>query len=371
MSARPEGGGHAGWEDRTTRTTALDGALKLARLSVITLSVGGIGWSVALGAPAAVEPAAAAEGARSAPLARARIVPDRATPAAVTIEIDGLRVAAAGTTDQTVQGLLASLGVQLAPSDRLSVDPGAKLVPGMRLALDRGIPVTVVDGGQEASQRAPRGTVAGLLMARGIVLGALDQIDVPAETSLAPGAVVRITRVSDRELTEPAPVAFAVRTVGDPDLEIGRSEVEIAGVSGEAVRTWLVRFVDGIESTRSLASETVVRAPVDEVRRVGTRARPVPPAPAEIERIIRDAAARWGADPAQLLRVAWCESRFNPLAFNPSANDSGLFQFIPGTWAANAPRAGYAGASPFDAVASANTAAMMFSMGQARQWTCK
>ncbi len=333
--------------------------------------MGGIGWSFALEAPIVGEPAAAAESARSAPLSRARVAVDQVSHAAVTLEIDGLQVAATGTTDQTVHQLLAALGVQVAPSDRLSVDPWQKLLPGMRLALDRGIPVTVVDGGPAAAGRGPRGTVAGLLAARGIVLGALDQIDVPAGAALVPGSVVKITRVSERPVTEPAPLGFRVHRVSDPDLEIGRQQVESAGVSGEAVRTWLVRFINGLESTRSLASETVVRAPIDEVRRVGTRPRPAPPAPAEIERIIRDAAAKWGADPEQLLRVAWCESRFNPLAYNPSAGDSGLFQFIPGTWAANSPRAGYAGASPFDAVANANTAAMMFSRSQAWQWTCK
>lgn len=358
-------------EDGKTRTTALEGALKLARLIVITLSVGGVGWTVALGAPAAGDTAVAAESARSAPLARARVAADPPAPAAVTLEIDGLRVAAAGTTHQTVGDLLTVLGVQLAPSDRLSLDTGQKLLPGMRLALDRGIPVTLVDGGQAAAARVPRGTVAGLLAARGIVLGALDEVDTPGGSALVPGAVVKITRVSEQQLRESATLSFRVRTVTDPELEVGRQLVETAGVSGEAVRIWLVRFVDGLESTRSLASETVVHAPVDEVRRVGTRPRAAPPAPAEIERIIRDAAARWGADPEQLLRVAWCESRFNPLAYNPSHGDSGLFQFIPSTWAANAPRAGYAGASPFDAVANANTAAMMFSRGQAWQWTCK
>ena len=356
-------------EDGTTRTTALEGALKLARLIVITLSVGGIGWSVALGAHVAETPAA--ETGRSAPLSRARVAADQPSGASVILEIDGLRVAVAGTTDQTVQDLLGALGVQVGPSDRLSVEPGQKLVPGMRLALDRGIPVTVVDGGLAASGRAPRGTVAGLLAARGIVLGALDEVDVPAGAALVPGTIVKITRVSERQVTEPAPVPFSVRTVTDPDLEVGRQQIDTPGVSGEAVRTWLVRFVDGLESTRSLASETVSRAPVNEVRRIGTRPRPAPPAPAEIERIIREAAARWGADPEQLLRVAWCESRFNPLAYNPSAQDTGLFQFIPGTWAANSPRAGYAGVSAFDAVANANTAAMMFSRSQAWQWTCK
>jgi hypothetical protein len=34
-------------------------------------------------------------------------------------------------------------------------------------------------------------------------------------------------------------------------------------------------------------------------------------------------------------------------------------------------RAGYAGASVFDPVANANTAAFMFRNGQAWQWSCK
>ncbi|PYN10307.1 MAG: transglycosylase, partial [Candidatus Rokuibacteriota bacterium] len=83
------------------------------------------------------------------------------------------------------------------------------------------------------------------------------------------------------------------------------------------------------------------------------------------------AAAAWGADPDQLLRVAWCESRYNPYAVNARSGAAGLFQFMPATWAANSVRAGYGGASVFDAVANANTAAYMFRNGQAAQWSCK
>ena len=81
-------------------------------------------------------------------------------------------------------------------------------------------------------------------------------------------------------------------------------------------------------------------------------------------------AARWAPrSPAQSAR-GWCESRYNPSAYNASGA-SGLFQFMPRTWAANSVRAGYGGASVFDPVASANTAAYMFSIGQAGQWVCK
>ena len=82
------------------------------------------------------------------------------------------------------------------------------------------------------------------------------------------------------------------------------------------------------------------------------------------------AAAAQGANAEQLLRVAYCESRYNPGAYNASGA-SGLFQFLPSTWAANSVRAGFAGASVWDPVASANVAAYMFARGQAGQWVCR
>ena len=358
-------------EDGKTRTTAFRGTLKLARLTVITLAVGAIGWSVALGAPVAAVQAGTDPVGRSAPLSRARTIGEISAPAEVTLDIDGLRVKAAGTTEQTVGQLLAGLGVQLQPTDRLSVDAAQALVPGMRLVLDRGVPVTLVDGGQSELGRAPRGTVAGLLAARGIVLGPLDKLETPAAAAVEAWVTVKITRVSDREVTEREPVPYPVRYVNDTNLEVGRQTVETPGVAGEALRTWLIRSVDGRESARSLLSETTVTAPVAEIRRVGVRPRVIPPPPAEIERIITEAAEAWGADASQLMRVAWCESRYNPNAYNPTAQDTGLFQFIPETWRRESARAGYGGVSAFDPVASANTAAMLFSEGKSRLWTCK
>jgi hypothetical protein len=156
--------------------------------------------------------------------------------------------------------------------------------------------------------------------------------------------------------------------IRDADLIAGRVVVVTAGVPGLSDNMYRVQVVDGEEAGRTLVSTVAILTPVAEVRRVGTKP---PPVPAEIESVIRTAAAAWGADADQLLRVAWCESRYNPSASNARSGASGLFQFMPATWAANSVRAGFAGASVFDAVASANTAAYMFRNGQAWQWSCK
>ncbi|MGH8957503.1 MAG: transglycosylase SLT domain-containing protein [Acidimicrobiia bacterium] len=71
--------------------------------------------------------------------------------------------------------------------------------------------------------------------------------------------------------------------------------------------------------------------------------------------------AAW-AEPA--LRIIQCESLGDPEAYNPYSGASGLFQFLPGTWAVISPKAGFGGASVFDPEANIGTAAWLASYYQ-------
>ncbi|HEV8669825.1 MAG TPA: G5 domain-containing protein [Candidatus Limnocylindria bacterium] len=234
------------------------------------------------------------------------------------------------------------------------------------------VPLTLIDAGAVTPLRAPRAvTVADALAVNGIEVGPQDRLSSAPDAIVNAGDVIQLVRVADQDIVVREALAFPVMVIQDPELLVGRAVVVIAGVPGLADNTYRIHMADGAEEARTLVSSVEVVTPVAEVRRVGTRPAPPPPAPGDIESIIRDAAAIWGADPSQLLRVAWCESRYNPLAYNARSGASGLFQFMPATWAANSVRAGYGGASVFDAVASANVAAYMFHNGQAGQWSCK
>jgi LysM repeat protein len=85
-----------------------------------------------------------------------------------------------------------------------------------------------------------------------------------------------------------------------------------------------------------------------------------------IEGIIVAAAYRYGQDPQVLLRVAWCESRYDPNAYNAQYGATGLFQFLYSTWLTTP----YRDYDRRNAWASANAAAWMFSQGRAREWVC-
>jgi uncharacterized protein YabE (DUF348 family) len=348
------------------RTRALFVLLRFGRLALVTCVVGLGTWTFFVPTPSTPSfRSTAAVAARASTTSRGAVLGMEAAP--LTVSIDGL-AASVRTSSDTVAGALQGLGIAAGAGDRLSSPAGARVVPGQRLALDRGLPVTLIDGGEEVAARAVRGTVGDLLIAADIFLGPLDRVDRPLAAILFPGDVVRITRVADQQVTVQEDVPFAVRVQPDSNLDRLHQVVVTPGQPGRVLSTYIVRVVDGRETARTLLTSEELAAPVAELRRVGTR---IPPGSSEIEAIIRGAAAAQGANAEQLLRVAYCESRFNPGAYNASSGASGLFQFLPSTWAANSVRAGYAGASVFDPVASANVAAWMFARGQAGQWVCR
>ncbi len=132
-----------------------------------------------------------------------------------------------------------------------------------------------------------------------------------------------------------------------------------------------------LDSTATVRPETIKDIPPDAPTPPPAPApvptpKPAPPKPryvfygtGPIVDIIRAAAARYGVDPNQLLRVAMCESGLNPNAYNSRSGATGLFQFKPATFY------GHGGHNIWDPTDQANIAAKMFSQGLAYEWTCR
>lgn len=79
----------------------------------------------------------------------------------------------------------------------------------------------------------------------------------------------------------------------------------------------------------------------------------------------------------EALRILQCESLGDPEAYNPFSGASGLFQFLPSTWASTAPKAGFPDASPFEPDANIATAAWLANRYQEvgqyywQAWSCR
>ena len=176
-----------------------------------------------------------------------------------------------------------------------------------------------------------------------------------------------LTRIAD--LTSAAERAAATRRALDRDL---------SSLSQQRVQLQSDR--DRQQELKKQLEEQFARLVAQAAALIRTSAPPAAapaPAPAPsivagtasaIQQIILDAFASLGSAAQQwALRVAMCESNYNPYAVNRSSGASGLFQFLPSTWAGTPQRA----QSVFDPLANAQAAAWLYQRYGPSQWSCK
>ena len=111
-------------------------------------------------------------------------------------------------------------------------------------------------------------------------------------TSAVPSATPTPTPepvATEEEVQEAVPIPFAAVTVEDATVDVGNTAVTVIGANGEKVTTYLVKYVDGVEVSRSVVREETTREPVNEVTTNGTR---VPPPPVAAPVVVNN-----GCDP--------------------------------------------------------------------------
>lgn len=71
-------------------------------------------------------------------------------------------------------------------------------------------------------------------------------------------------------------IGFAATQVDDPSSDAGTSAVTVVGVNGVKTKSYRVTYENGTETSRTLISEAITRAPVDQVTAIGSYVAPAP-----------------------------------------------------------------------------------------------
>jgi uncharacterized protein YabE (DUF348 family) len=234
------------------------------------------------------------------------------------------------TTAPTVAEALSALGYQ--SSDFVSVSRSKRLPPSatsIELRTPKSVTVLHDHKTQRVVSTAP--TVAQLLHELGVKVGLHDKVTPAAASTIKPGLTVRLQRIVTKTATSRESVAFPVIRHNDSSMYEGNTKVDTAGVRGSADVTYRTVYVDGKVSSRKVLARKVITAPKAQVERVGTKNRPVAPAP-----VSSGGGLNWDA-------LAACESGGN-WHINTGNGFYGGVQFDSGTWLSNgggayAPRA--------------------------------
>jgi uncharacterized protein YabE (DUF348 family) len=178
--------------------------------------------------------------------------------------------------------------------------------------------VTVIADGRTRTLNTTAATVRQLLIESGIRLDADDQVNSQLDSAPVEGATIRVVRIQSKIVTVKVDIPFPVQQIKDPSMSPWETKVLTPGVTGVKLVTFKLLSRDGKQTGKDTLASQVLRQPVTQVEKVGTK-------PTKY--------AATGEEHMNWSSLAKCESGGDPHSTNGGAgNYYGLYQFSPDTW---------------------------------------
>jgi resuscitation-promoting factor RpfB len=235
----------------------------------------------------------------------------------LTLRVDG-KAEQYWVTATTVDQALDQIGVRYRGA-ALSTSRGSYIGrDGLRVAVDTPKKVTVVTSGQARHLVTTGVTVGEALADLGVGVDGNDEVTPLTSTRISDGSRIVLVRIDRKLRVDRVSIPFDTVTRHSATMFADQSRIVQAGRDGLARVTTRVTYADGKVRHRVELDKTVLRAPVPQVRYVGTKPRPTATAPAVGGDTVWDA-------------IAQCESGGN-WAINTGNGYYGGLQFLQSTW---------------------------------------
>ncbi|MFO0702852.1 MAG: G5 domain-containing protein [Candidatus Andersenbacteria bacterium] len=287
----------------------------------------------------------------------------------ISIVDNGLAADAVVTSSATgvsVEQLLSSLGFSLAPEDVVFPPRTAPAPTFGAVIIDRAAGVTLVHDGKKEEVKTRATTVGQLLGDKGVTLKGDDRVEPAASTAVVPNLSVRVVRVTTKEQKQKEPIAFESQDKDDATMYQGDSKVTQAGKAGEKELTYKLTLEDGQQIKKEKTGEKVLSKPVTQITAHGTKVRPKTADSGPFRDLINAAAAKYGVDGAEMMRVMLCESGGYQWSKDKSGTHFGLFQYTPSFY-----RSGpYGDRDIYDPTGQIYNTAYFWSIGRRGAWGC-
>ena len=175
----------------------------------------------------------------------------------------------------TVADFLNDRGITLNEEILSSLPENTVLKDGMTLKLQNAQHITVVADGNSVPLVTGAGTVADALAQAGITLGENDETVPSVDSELYDGLEISVLRVEYQTRTEQKTIAYSKKTEKTDELFKGTSEVVQKGEIGLKEVTYQDKIVNGSLDSSTVTAENVLKEAVDQITKVGTKAKPV------------------------------------------------------------------------------------------------
>jgi uncharacterized protein YabE (DUF348 family) len=174
------------------------------------------------------------------------------------------------TTQPNVGEALLEQGLTLFLGDKVTPGLGARLSPGMRIYIQRSLPVAISVDGRLINTRTRREKVGEVLAQEGIALMGQDYSRPPADQTIAADETIEIVRVHEAVEIEEEFIPFETEWVAAAEMELDQQEKRQVGVTGVIKSRTRIRYENGQEVWRGLEDEWVDQEPNKEIIAYGT-----------------------------------------------------------------------------------------------------
>lgn len=188
------------------------------------------------------------------------------------IVVDGAVRAKIMTAAQTPEGITGAAGIILNDEDRTTLTSSNDIVSdgaGDVLTIDRATMFTLKLYGTEITAYSHEATVGEMLKQKGIELAPSDDMSVPQDAPLVSGMKIEIWRDGIQTATAKEVIAFPVREVQDFDHPLGYHQVKTQGVDGLRNVTYEINMRDGKEIGRKEIQSIILKQPKEQIEIVG------------------------------------------------------------------------------------------------------
>lgn len=188
----------------------------------------------------------------------------------VQLRIEGEESRLVRASDGTVEQFLQRQGVEMGPKDVVKPGLDLPIAKGMEISVLRAFPVKVAaDGGVKELVTTPV-AVKEILAELGIQTGPNDRVTPALNETVSQGTQIVVTRVVTRELVENKEIPYRVERRDYPSLEKGIRKIIQKGKKGQEKIQTQITYEDGVEVKREVVSREVIKMPQNQVIAMGT-----------------------------------------------------------------------------------------------------
>jgi uncharacterized protein YabE (DUF348 family) len=203
----------------------------------------------------------------SAEIAPLHIVLRRAVP--IYVNDDGVPTTIY-TTCPTVGEALQAEDITLYLGDRVEPSLGSPVSTGMRVYIQRSVPVAIAVDGRTIKTRTQQKTVADVLAQETVSLVGNDRVEPKGDVPIADGMAIQVVRVKEAIAIEQDPIPFETAWQSDDGLELDQQRLNQEGVDGLTKRRIQVVYENDQEVNRVMEDEWVDHEPTTKVIAYGT-----------------------------------------------------------------------------------------------------